>query len=139
MQVYISYARADQPLAKRVADVLRASGMTVWLGAEQILPGDNWGEHVGRALRESDAMVVLLTPNTAQSSNLEYDLGYALGSREYEGRVVAVKAGSVQELSHSEFPWILSKFPTIHLPHSGREPDDLGAIAKALLPFTNPN
>jgi hypothetical protein len=139
MQVFISHAQADKLLAKRVADTLRASGLRVWLDEEQILPGDNWGDQVGQALRESDAMVVLVTPNSTSSSYLKHELGYALGNEGYKGRVVTVLAGSPKELAASDFPWILKRFPTVHLGETDNEPEALKGIARELLTVGDPS
>ncbi|MGH8499530.1 MAG: toll/interleukin-1 receptor domain-containing protein, partial [Methylococcales bacterium] len=89
MQVFISHASTDAQLAKRIANVLRESGLKVWDDA-QILPGDNWGAKLADALQESDAMVVLLTPNSVGSPNLSYEVGYALGKLDYKGRLIPV-------------------------------------------------
>lgn len=74
MKVFISHAPTDAELARRVAGVLWAAGFQVW-DETQILPGDNWGEMLAEALRESDAMVVLLTPDSVRSQNMVFEVG----------------------------------------------------------------
>ena len=74
MKVFISHASTDAKLAKRVAHVLREAGFQVW-DETQILPGDNWGTQLSEALQESEAMVVLLTPNSLHAPNLSHEVG----------------------------------------------------------------
>ena len=66
MQVFISHDTQDRKLARTIANKLRNDGFEVW-DDSQLLPGENWAEAMGKALEESDAMVVLLTPNSVNS------------------------------------------------------------------------
>jgi hypothetical protein len=130
MQIYISHAAADKDLARQIADSLKDSGFEVW-DESQVLPGDNWGAKLGKALEESDGMVVLLTPYSLQSPYLRFDLSYALGSKDYKGRVVSVVTASPDELPRSQIPWVLSKLPMINLAEVGTE-EGFRRIARAL-------
>jgi len=67
MQIYLSYAQSDEKLADQLAKGLVQQGFSVW-DDHEILPGDNWGSKVGEALQKSDAMVVLMTPSSLDSS-----------------------------------------------------------------------
>ena len=126
MKVFISHAFADNDLARRVAEALRSSGFQVW-DESQVLPGDNWGEKLGEALRESEAMVILLTPDSLQAPNVTYELGYALGKKDFKGRVVPVLAAPPEQLPRENIPWVLRKFHMINLAEEG-----LQRIAQAL-------
>src|SRR5215210_3258531 len=107
LRVFISHAYADTDLARRVTDVLEESGFQTWLDSQQILPGDNWGEKLAEALRESNAMVVLLTPDSLRSSNISHDISYALGNKNYKDRLIPVVAASPEQLPREEIPWVL--------------------------------
>ena len=131
MKVFISHASTDAKLAKRVAHVLREAGFKVW-DDTQILPGDNWGTQLAEALQESEAMVVLLTPNSLHSPNLSHELGYALGNEGYKGRVIPVLTASPEQLPKEDIPWILHKFHMIHLQDQGKDEEGLRSIAQAL-------
>jgi predicted nucleotide-binding protein len=74
MKVFISHTSTDTKLARRVADTLRVAVFQVW-DDTQILPGENWAESLGKALDESDAMVVLLTPSSVHSSHITHEVG----------------------------------------------------------------
>ena len=131
MKVFISHAATDAKLAKRVAHVLREAGFQVW-DETQILPGDNWGTQLAEALQESEAMVVLLTPNSLHSPNLSHEVGYALGKKGYKDRVIPVLAASPEQLPKEDIPWILHKFHIIQLQDQEQDEEGLRSIAQAL-------
>jgi hypothetical protein len=133
MKVFISYSMADAELAQRVVKYLKASGFQVWDDSE-VLPGDNWGEILAKALQESDAMVVLLTPNSVHSPNLTFEVSYALGSKDYKGRVIPVLAASPDQLPQAEIPWVLRRFQMLRLSTDLEDTgaDGLSSIAQAL-------
>src|SRR5438552_10414976 len=100
-QVYLSYSHADAPAAREVSLVLRHAGFKVWTDQE-VLPGDNWAESIQRALDSSDAMVVLLSPDAAQSRFLRREIEYALGAERFENRLIPVMLRDTKD-----YPWIL--------------------------------
>src|SRR5436190_13412921 len=64
--VFVSYARADEPQAKRVADSLRAEGYAVWRDDE--LPAHRaYADVIEERLRSADAVVVLWSAEAAKS------------------------------------------------------------------------
>lgn len=133
MKVFISHAYADAELARRVAEVLEASGFQTW-DESRILPGDNWGEKIGEALRESEAMVVLLTPNSLHYSHVSHEISYALGDTAYKDRLIPVIAAPPGQLPEGEIPWVLrlDRFHTIRLPDKDQDEESLKKIAHAL-------
>ncbi len=131
MKVFISHASTDAKLANRVAHFLREAGFQVW-DDTQIFPGDNWGENLAEALRESNAMVVLWTPDALRSSNIGHEISYALGRKNYKGRLISVIAAPPEQLPKEEIPWILHKLPMFYLPDPERDEDGLRRIAQAL-------
>ena len=133
MQVFISYSDSDSPLAARVSKALRKAGLQVWDPEVNVLPGDNWAAQVGQALEESDAMVVLLTPNSISSPHVKADMAYALGSKSYRNRLVPVAVGDREQLSKSEIPWMVRKLHWANLPNPESGDPEVKLIADALL------
>jgi hypothetical protein len=131
MKVFISHAATDARLASRLTQVLREAGFDVWHDTE-IFPGENWGEKLGEALRESDAMVVLLTPDSVRSPNVRYEIGYALGKSDYKGRLLPVIAASPEQLPKEEIPWVLNRLRMIQLTGQEEDEEGLRQIAQAL-------
>jgi len=95
------------------------------------LPGDNWGEKLAEALQGSDAMVVLLTPNSVRAANVTAEVGYALGQKRYKGRLIPVIAASPEQLPRDDIPWVLTRMKTVTLAGVDRE-EGLRQIAEAL-------
>lgn len=110
MKVFLSHARKDDALARKLAERLTRSGFTVWNSEDEIVPGENWATKMGRALDDSDLMVVLLTPGALESDWLRQNIEFALGSSRYEGRVFSVLVG-LTDAAGKDVPWILLRLP----------------------------
>ncbi len=132
MQVFISHARADSPLAARVSKALEKTGLRVWNEDVNLLPGDNWAAHVARALDESEAMVLLLTPDWLSSPYVRREMEYALGSKNYSNRLIPVVVGGREQLANPEIPWILRQLPWVELENPESGDRELQPIADAI-------
>lgn len=115
MKIFISYAQQDTALAGRVAEPLQGDGLEVWNAERNLLPGDNWVAEVGRAHEESEAMVVLLTPEAIGSRWVMREMDYALGAKNYRNRLIPVVVGDRKGLPTSDIPWIVRRMPWIEL------------------------
>jgi hypothetical protein len=107
MKVFVSHSRSDEGFARELVSRLAAEGFKVWHG-DEVSPGDNWALKVGKALEESDAMVVLLSPDADKSDYVRRDIEYALGSPRYRNRLLSVVVRPTRRI-----PWILRKLPLI--------------------------
>lgn len=77
-RVFISHAYEDAELAQRLAAALRAAGRPIWIAPDDILPGEQWVEAIGRGLDISGLFVVLITPQAVQSSWVRYEVNLAI-------------------------------------------------------------
>jgi len=132
MKVFISYAREDAAVARRIAEGLRSAGLEVWYDESEIMPGENFAEKISQALEESQAMVVVITRNALRSSWVRREIQYALGRESYSGRLVPVIADRMEEIPENQIPWILKRLKMIVLPEAGREAHGIQEIAAAL-------
>lgn len=134
MKVFISYAAADMALAKQIGAGLKASGLQVW-DPSDVFPGENWGTKLGEALESADAMVVLLTPNSVEAPNVTMEVGFALGNKEYKGRIVPVLAAPPEELPRETVPWILYRFNPLQFTQASADKDiqNLSQTLKAVM------
>ncbi len=140
MKVFISYARQDNELAKRVRDELVGAGFRVWNDDEVIYPGDNWALKIGQALENSDAMVVLVTPNALASDSLRYDVQFALTSKNYGNRVIPVFAGLPKVLKAGEdVPWILLRLNPVDLESSNADLSEVVQRVRSSAAEASPN
>ena len=132
MKVFISYAHSDEALVRKIVAILKRAGLEVWDDSE-ILPGDNWAEQVAQALKESEAMVVLLTPEATRSRWVRREIEYALGEKRYSKRLIPVLVGDPTDFSQEDIPWILWRFQMIKLAEYDKEEEGIQQIAQALL------
>jgi hypothetical protein len=73
-EVFIVYSRADLPIAREIAVMLREAGFSPWLDVEQLVPGQNWPEAVATALAQSGAAVVLMSKSLSSSKSAQMEL-----------------------------------------------------------------
>ena len=79
-QVFVSYASADQALATRVKEKLRAGNLDAWLAHESLAPGQAWRTAIDVGIGEADAVVAVFTEAAIESRYVTYEWAFALGS-----------------------------------------------------------
>ncbi len=108
MKVFLSYASSDAETGEEVRRALEEAGFEVWDPVIRLGHGSNFALDIGRALEDSDALVVLVSPEAMKSDWIRWELNHALGDPRFEGRLLPV------ELRHTdELPWILRKFTVL--------------------------
>lgn len=132
MKVFITYSKKDQALADKVVAALEDAGLNAWYDKYEIMPGENWAEKLAKGLRESDAMVVLLTPDALDSDLVRANIDFALSGSAYSQRLIPVLVGEPGELPADKIPWIFKHLKTIKLSQHGRNEDQLKQIAEVL-------
>lgn len=132
MKVFISHSHSDAPLAATISKGLQDKGFEVWDPDLNLLPGDNWAAEIARALEESQAMVVLLTPNSVSSSNVKREIEFALGSKNYRNRLIPVVIGGRDRISTQEIPWIMRKLRLFELDDPGHRDSQIELIANQI-------
>jgi multiple sugar transport system substrate-binding protein len=70
-RIFISYSRVDESFARRLAASLSDLGADVWIDVEDIPAGMKWSSAIQQGLRQCEAMIVILSPNSVGSSNVE--------------------------------------------------------------------
>lgn len=63
-QIYLSYAREDREATERVYRRLLDEGFKPWMDVEDIIPGQDWRRVIGKAIRESDFILIFLSKNS---------------------------------------------------------------------------
>jgi hypothetical protein len=132
MKVFLSYSHKDSDLAKQIASELIEIGLEVWNAETEIFPGDNWAEKVSDALKDSDAMVVLITPESLESRTVQREIEYALGNNSYSNRLIPVLVGSEESISKKNIPWILQRLKTIRLSKPEQTDEGINQFAEAV-------
>jgi hypothetical protein len=75
--VFISYARSDSGEAERLVKALRATNVAGWLDDADIAAGESVPSAVRDALKQSSAVVVLLSPRALTSQWVQFEIGAA--------------------------------------------------------------
>ncbi len=133
VKVFMSHSHTDAALAARVSDALQRSGLDVWDSDRDLLPGDNWAGEVARALEESQAMIVLLTPAAANSPQVKREIEYALGAKNYSNRLIPVVVGDPDLVPADKIPWIVRRMRWFGLEDPEADAPEVQPIAKAIL------
>ncbi len=132
MQVFISHSWKDNALARKLAAVLEEAGFHVWDAYLNRLPGDNLAEMTAKALEESQAMVVLLTPESLENPWVRSEIEFALGNKKYAWRLIPVLVGDPQKFQDDQIPWILRKLQIISMPEPEKGEAEMKKIVEVL-------
>lgn len=71
--VFISYSRTDQPYARKLADHINTHGLIAWID-DQIDYGERWFREITKAIQDSAAVVVIMTPDAENSTWVEREI-----------------------------------------------------------------
>ena len=75
-RVFISYSRADEVFARRLATDLDRLGADVWIDVDDIPPGVNWSTAIQQGLDTCEALVLIVSPDALASKNVEDEWQY---------------------------------------------------------------
>lgn len=78
-QVFVSHATADKWIARTVCEKIEQTGATTFRDDRDIAGGDDIPEEIGRQIRQSKEMVVLLTPESVDRPWVTLEVGAAWG------------------------------------------------------------
>lgn len=76
--IFISYSRNDGKFARKLEAHLRKKGVEVWIDTQGIPVGIKWSTAVQQGLQESDLLIVIISPDSMISSNVEDEWQYFL-------------------------------------------------------------
>jgi hypothetical protein len=64
VQIFLSYAREDEPRASALYEKLLKNGFTPWMDKKDILPGQNWKQVLFKSIRNSHFFLACLSNNS---------------------------------------------------------------------------
>jgi len=64
LRIFLSYAREDEAAVTELYQRLRREGWCPWMDRQEIQGGEDWRAAIERAIRASDAVLVMLSPDT---------------------------------------------------------------------------
>jgi uncharacterized protein (DUF2252 family) len=77
-KAFVSYSRDDSEFAIKLADDLKAGGANVWIDQRDIRPGERWVRAVQDALTNSPSLLVILSPSSVTSTNVDDEVSFAI-------------------------------------------------------------
>jgi hypothetical protein len=89
-------------------------------------------EKVAEGLRESDAMVIIVSPDSLQRDRLKGNWNMHWVEITYRNRVITVLVGQADQLPEERIPWILRKLKVVRQAGSPSDAEESGKIAEAL-------
>jgi hypothetical protein len=82
-RVFISHSSRDKWIAERIAEKIKEAGANYWLDVRDLPGGGNIQEEINRGVRESHELIVLFSPNSADSHWVSFEIGAASARRRY--------------------------------------------------------
>ena len=103
--VFVSYAHADRQSVARVLSALRKVDpqalKRLFIPWDQVHPGENWYSAVGAAMARAEAVIFFASTHSLESPWCLSELQYFTGHPRFEGRVLPVLLGTVDDLPAS--------------------------------------
>ncbi len=65
-KIFISYAREDYQIARKLYDFLVSQGQEPWLDRENLIPGQKWENAIQSAIRKSHFFIAILSTNSIE-------------------------------------------------------------------------
>lgn len=79
--IFISYSRKDAEFARRLATSLEQMGTDVWIDVDDIPSGLKWSTAIQQGLDNAEIMLVVLSPDSMASTNVEDEWQYFIDSK----------------------------------------------------------
>ncbi len=76
-QVFISYKSQDHEFAFELNQQVKDAGIDTWIDKEWLRAGEDWREEIDEAIKNSFAMILIMTPAAAQSKYVIYEFAFA--------------------------------------------------------------
>lgn len=77
VDVFVSYARSDGEISRRIADRLELAGHSVWIDTDDIVGSERWRASIGSAITNSDVVLLVVSSASMQSENVEREVTVA--------------------------------------------------------------
>jgi len=78
MNIFISHSHRDSAFATQLASDLRNAGLDIFIDEWSLKPGDSIVQKINQAIRDSDYLIVILSPDSVQSPWVQAEINAAL-------------------------------------------------------------
>jgi signal transduction histidine kinase len=117
--VFLSHAREDKPLVRKLYKRLLADGFDPWLDEDRLLPGQDWNFEIEQALRKCDSILLCFsTQSTAKEGYIQREYKKAMDYQleKPEGSIFVIPV----RFDNCEIPFFLRDLQCVDYP-SGYE------------------
>lgn len=80
-QIFVSYSRKDDLFVRKLTRHLKEHRFNVWLDVFNIRAGTSWARQIGEALDHCQIMLLILSPDSLASENVEDEWNYYLDKK----------------------------------------------------------
>ncbi len=81
--IFISHSSSDLDEALEIREQLIGRGFQIWMAAEDIQPGVNFAEEITKSIHQSDAVVVLLSPESIASPHVKREVNLTIDKEKF--------------------------------------------------------
>jgi hypothetical protein len=85
--IFVSYPHKHRDWVRSFVEALEKHNLKVWFDEKAILPGESFVEKLEEGIRNSNAVVYIVTPEAVHSKWALIELGAALGGKRHLSRL----------------------------------------------------
>lgn len=114
LKIFLCHASANKPEVRKLYRYLRSKGLDPWLDEFKLLAGQKWQEEIPKALKDSDAIIIVLSKNSiTKEGYVQREIKFALDKALDipEGRIFIIPA----RLEECEIPESLKGYEWVDL------------------------
>ena len=78
--IFVSYSSKDRPFAVGLVKELQKLGANIWIDQLGIGLGENWDNAIEEALEESETLILILSPTSVDSQNVQDEVSIAINT-----------------------------------------------------------
>ena len=76
--IFVSYSSKDRPFAIKLTEELEKLGANIWIDQLGIELGENWDGAIEKALDDSNSFLLLISPTSVESPNVQDEVSIAI-------------------------------------------------------------
>jgi HEAT repeat protein len=78
--IFVSYKHSEKEFCEMMIHQLEAAGFKVWIDSERLRAGENWREAINYAIKDSFALILIISPEARESEYVTYEWAFAQGA-----------------------------------------------------------
>ncbi len=114
MDVFISHAQVDLPLAQYLHRHLSQEGLSVYLATVSMAPGEQWKQAILESLRSSTWVICLASRAACESHWVMQEMGVAIGANK---KLVPI----IWDVSPQQLPGWMREYQAVNLGGTNQE------------------